>query len=253
MEKMESSLDTLKSSLSEHCINKNLNRYLYSIPLERLNKMGIRSWTKNRDVDIARVKEIAASIKSNGRMVGIIHLAQIGSGLSCFDGNHRRRALAQITTPIENPLVMIMWNASLNDIVAEFNNINLAVSVSSIHLENGMSSSDKLTIKTYVTGLATKYPTMTSSAARCNRPHFNRDVLEQDLFDLLQEDSTLTASQLVNILNLMNEEYLEGEVYPPSGTRADANAKCSTYGLWLFCDGRTVNRRHFNRVRKQVK
>lgn len=248
---MERRPTDIKSRIAEYCIDKNNNRCLYSIPLSAFEKLRVLTWNKNREVDAARVSEIAETIKKTKRVVGIIYLAHLDRSLVCFDGNHRRLALEKITQ-VENILVMVMWNATVDAVVEEFNNINKAVSVSSIHLDSCMSDSVKVLITDYVSKLAKTYPMMVSAKARCIRPHFNRDILEQDLADLLEEDDTLTGEEMIKTIDIMNKEFVDGLVNPSSSCRADANAKCDLYGLWLFCDGRTINRRHFFRVRKDA-
>lgn len=241
---------TLEARIANCSICKNGNRVLYSLPLEVLRQLPAIAWDKNREVDLGRVDEIVKTIEATNRVVGIIYLAHLNGNLVCFDGNHRRLALQKVKVQTENILVIVMWRALLQDVVDEFNNINLAVSVSSVHLDCGVPESEKAVIISYVSNLVRSHPTMASPAARCIRPHFNRDILEQDLFDLLKEHADLNTAQVVATLNQMNREYVDGRILPSRKTRADSNAKCRACGLWLFCEGRTIDRYHFDHAKK---
>lgn len=223
------------------------------MPFAVLVGLDVRSWDKNREVDNARVNEIAKSIVATKRVVGIIYLAELNGVLSCFDGNHRRLALRKADAKIENVLVMIMWDACLEDVVAEFNNINLAVSVSSIHLECGITDADKIAIRDYATKMVNKYPLMVG-AARCIRPNFNRDLLEEDIVALIEENEDLSVYDVQMILNLLNKQYASGKVWGTTcPLKPEIAAKCRKYGLWLFCEGRTIDRARFAKAKSMYR
>jgi hypothetical protein len=250
---MEAASATIRKQLSNYVLKKNGDRYLYSLPTHVLNDMTISTWKLNRQVDKKRVKKIAKSIVKTKRIVGIIYLADINNKLVCFDGNHRRLALEEVlplskTSDTEDVLVLIMWNSDTDEVVEEFNNINLAVSVSSIHTDNKISNANKVAISNYVTKLVFKYPAMTSSSVSCHRPKFNRDLLEQDLVDILQIHDNLSGEDLVFILKKLNKAYAAGTV-KMDPLKPEFAVKCKQSGLWLFCEGRTINRKQVAKLK----
>ena len=245
---METSIT--RKTLRNYNLRKDDNRYLYSVPAHILNDMKISSWKLNREVDQKRVKKIAKSIRESKRVIGIIYLADLNNKLVCFDGNHRRLALEEVNIDTENILVLIMWNADQSDVVNEFNSINLAVSVASIHTSNKIADSNKIAIKEYVAKLVARYPTLSSTTSACQRPNFNRDMLEQDLADLLDENDDMTAEEMICTLKQLNKEYAIGNVKLGSPLKPAVLAKCNQYGLWLFCESRTVSRKQFGKLRR---
>lgn len=239
--------------LRNYCIAKNEQRYLYSLPYEILNDISIRTWEHNREVDTKRVRKIIKTLKETKRVVGIIYIADIDSEFVCFDGNHRRLAIEEANIELEPILVMIMWNSSLEEIVSEFNSINLTVPVSSIHLQNissevNIKNSQKILVKDYVKSLCMKYNTMSSPSVACKRPKFNRDLLEQNLMNILIDNDWIDAKELISGLKLLNKAYAKNTIKVTISDQV--KLKCESSGLWLFCLSRSINEGHLLKVMK---
>jgi len=234
--------------LHNYSINVTKNGALYCIDSNTLALLNVKSWKRNRPADEERVKEILANIQDTQRIQGIIYLAHLNSKLVCYDGNHRRLALKRYDYNMSNVLIHIIWNAPEQTIVKEFNLLNKAVSVPQIYLRN--DSSD-VVIVDFVRSMVEQYPSFCSSSKICKTPNFNRDLLTDDITDIVEEYSMYTAEQIVQILSKMNDAYKK-ELYKFRKTSVPetTKAKCAKEGLWLFWQSRRIDRIYLARVVK---
>jgi len=243
---LATSIDTRKS-LRNYCVKKNANRYMYSLPTSVLNDLNIRTWKLNREVDQKRVRKICKSILATNRVIGVIYIAEVNTKLVCFDGNHRRLALEETNANTEDVFVLIMWNSTHEQVVEEFNSINLSVSVSSIHTSAILDNANKLAIRDYVKELVEKYPSMVSASTGCHRPKFNRDALEQNLHNIVTDFDTHSAADVIYVLRKLNKAYSNGDIRLHN-IKPEVSAKCKVTGLWLFCTSRTIDMAQFYRI-----
>ena len=110
----------------------------------------------------------------------------------------------------------------------------------------------KILIIDYTSRLSTKYPDFTKASRKCNAPHFNRDVLTEDLFELISEYSHLPPEEVLKNLDIVNKSYKKGLYgFDSSRLLASCENKCKTYGLWLFCQSRTIDRVYYKKVLKK--
>lgn len=224
----------------------------YFLDSTLLNSLEATNWSKNRPADPKRVAAIATDITSTGRVQGIIGLASLSGSFVCYDGNHRRIALTK-TIRSYSILVSIIWAATEDAIIDEYESLNKAISVPLIYMDvkqEQQSASNKL-IANYCRSLAEDYPSFCKAAKACHPPHFNRDVLADDIMELCTEYSELlTTKQVLAIVNKMNSSYASGKHQFSSRTlNPTVKTKCEISGLWLFCRGRKIDRPYFELVR----
>jgi hypothetical protein len=212
----------------------------------------IKKWSKNRDCDPVRAKEIAESIKKGSYVPKIIYLASIDSeGIVCYDGNTRRNAfnlLVGTEFEINEILIDIIFDISEVKLRELFIDINKNISVPDIYIESGEDSNSKVKldiiqlVKTYTD----KYKTHSSSSNKCTVPNFNRDLLIDNIYSIYKEyDGCLSISKIEETMSLLNEEYKSGK-YP--STKETVTKKCKQSGLYLFQHKNCINMVHFKEV-----
>jgi len=249
----------IKKGLCKYSVSRyeSDNSALYVLSVAKLTKLGIDSWKRNRVYDEKRVKAIRKHYKNGGVIDGIIYLAAIKDRLVCYDGNHRRLAL-ELCDIKGSVIVDIMWLSSDEAVCDRFNLINKAISVPTLYLETKASKRKdieelkaykmKAIIIDYVANMCVKYEIFQSSSRHCHIPSFNRDVLIEDITDLYEDNENTIA-----ILTAMNKAYKK-ELYGFDETSVSSTVrdKCKrVYGLWLFCEGRQINRAYFRKVAKK--
>ena len=114
--------------------------YLYLIAFEDFKQLPIELWKFNRPPDEGRVKEIAADMMKQQRMDGCIYLATINNKIVCYEGNHRREAIAHVPTSLHPILVDMVWNADDEFLKREFMRLNKAVSVPELYINTELIS-----------------------------------------------------------------------------------------------------------------
>lgn len=99
--------------------------------------------------------------------------------------------------------------------------------------------------------LAADYPSFSKPTKACKSPNFNRDLLADDILELCSEyEKTLTAEQVVAVIQKMNDSYANGLYrFKQQRLSTAVRSKCESGGLWLFCLGRSIDRSYFELVR----
>jgi len=185
---------------------------------------------------------------TGGYIPRIIHLAELeGEGLVCYDGNHRREVFNLLNDDSIECLVDVIFNASEQDVYNAFNNINKAVQLPAIYLENQTDLVVKEQIINLVREYETAYKPFLSSSARCHAPNFNRDLFTDNLFQIYQSLENVSIEQIADALKRLNEEYSNSVTEQSHsecvGIKINANNykksvvdKCKKYNFWLFID-----------------
>lgn len=223
---------------------------LYLCDSDTLASLEVGNWKHNRPADDSRVREVARDIMNSGRVQGIIALASLSGNLVCYDGNHRRLALAK-TGKNFKILLSVIWAATDDSIIDEYESLNKSVSVPLVYMPKNDGGDAKLIAK-FCKELAEKYPKFAKPAKACHPPHFNRDVLADDISNLCEDYvGTLTVKQVIDTIKKMNIAYAEGRhKFKRDALSANVQSKCSSGGLWLFCKRRTIDRQYFELVRE---
>jgi hypothetical protein len=208
-----------------------------------------KKWSRNRNVDNERVKEMIEYYEGGGYIPRIIHLAELeAEGLACYDGNHRREVFSQVDADFAC-VVDIMFGANQTQVYDAFNNINKSVQLPAIYIETGVDD-----IRDEIVDLVrlyeVNYKSFISPSARCHSPNFNRDNFVDNIYaiyKMLNNANGQTHPRLLKdvygiahikvILEKLNDEYANERICKPhSYYKKNAIDKCKKYGLWLFIE-----------------
>jgi len=211
------------------------------MPTTEFLAKGIETWSKNRPADMLRVKELKEYMKEHRRCPGVISIAMLGDRFVCYDGNHRRLALGPYVAHV---VVDTMYNATEDEIMKEFVNINKSIGVPAIYIEE---LSTKEEIELFVTSFVKKYASLVSPSGACKKPNFNRDKLIQNIVDL-HELYEGDIKMLFNNIHELNKQYQQGKYIKKGKMTVNTHEKCTASGLWLFAEGRSINEGHLKRV-----
>jgi hypothetical protein len=209
---------------------------VYWVPVKLFNSFPISRWKYNRPCDEDRVKEIHESIKSKGRMDGQIYLACINDELVCYESNHRREALNGLDN-IATILVDILWNATHDAVKEEFFRLNKAVSVPELYLEDEKDVNPYEGLKEAVDLFCENYKKLKSASNHPQRPNFNRDMVIDEFYRVMKENS-INIDQLSSRLMKLNQEMSKRD---KSKLTERVIKKCEESNLWLFAWSSKLN------------
>lgn len=221
----------IKLFLEKHAV---ANSSLYAIPSEVFNGLDVKSWRFNRPPDLSRVEDIRAWMASSGRMDGVLNLAYVpGQGLVCYEGNHRRLAVAGLGGI--TVLAGVMWDATDESIIAEFRRLNKSISVPDLYvIEDSMILRGE--IETAVSEFRKRFHAMESNSGRPQRPHFNRDKLTDEI-SRIQKELGIPVSSVMARLGELNHQY---SIQSHAGLSEKIAKKCADSGLWLFARSTSI-------------
>jgi len=214
-----------------------------------------KKWSRNRDPDSKRVKEMVQFCRGGGHLPKMLFLAEVeDEGLVCYDGNHRREVFQRLEGVY--CLIDVMFNCTQLDVLDAFTNLNKSVQVPLIYLED-VHEETKGEILQLVRKFEQRYPEFVKSSANCRSPHFNRDVFIDNLFDIYKAfEGAITVDELGVLLEALNEEYARGFLRPHSiytkPGQLHAIKKCERFHFWLFLE-RTIPFEHIEFVRAKGK
>ena len=210
----------------------------------------VKAWSKNREMDLNRVAEIAVHLRRGGWVKPEIYVAHLPQeGLVCYDGNHRREAYKTLSREnakdCSNKKVVLDVLKDWRKIYDCFTNVNLSVHVSQAYLNFGVAHANvRDELDGLVRGLERRFPGFVSSSHRCHAPHFNRDQLKDQLFSFVEtKEFRVSVGTLRNALDLLNDAFANDE-RPRSHhdqLRDAVREKCEAGGLWLFAFRRDIS------------
>jgi len=208
---------------------------VYWVPFEIFSKLPIDRWQYNRPPDEGRVAEIREWMQTSERVDGMIHLAAIGTKLVCYESNHRREAMKGLTN-LHNVLVDILWDATDEEVKAEFFRLNKAVSVPDLYVTEDQSVQlDEL--RSAVDAFCKNYKVLKVSSSRPQRPHFSRDMITDEFYRMLKE-LKVGVPELMDRLTALN---MKLRARDKSKLSDKVLAKCEATGLWLFAWSAKLN------------
>ena len=228
------------------------NKTMYIIKFSLVRSL-IKKWKYNRDPDNKRVKDIYACLKTGGFIPTYMNLADVDeNGLVCFDGNHRREAMEMLLDDgiDTDTICSVLFNATNDDVRGAFLNINKAVDVPEIYLEDNLSSV-KSEIIDVVFQYEKKYKKYLSQSKFCHKPNFNRDNFIDNITEIYKYfDGKFSVEEIRQLLDKLNLAYSQEKICKPhSQYGKKVIEKCRSGGLWLFVDGR-VSPEHLAVVRE---
>lgn len=201
---------------------------MYWMPATIFTQLPIKRWKHNRPPDDDRVREIRDWIQSSKRVDGIIYLACVDNEVVCYESNHRREALKGIEG-LHNILVDMMWNATNDQVKAEFFRLNKAISVPELFVDEqtDVRVDDLLAV---VNAFCDNYGKLKSPNKHPHRPNFNRDTLLEDLYHIVK-DTKHSIDDVMTRLNHYNQDLRARDKTKLSKTVVE---KCERTGLWVF-------------------
>jgi len=229
----------------------------YMVPWKRISCY-CKKWSLNRDTDVARINEMIEFFERGGYLPPFIHLAELhDEGLVCYDGNHRREVFNHFPDKEITCIVDVIFNATLEEVVTEFNNINKIVMMPSIHLETDderlITPRIKIEIMDLVKFYIEKYKKFVSSSGKPNPPNFNRDLFTENLTEIYKYfHGEVSIAELTGLLEKLNIAYSKNRLCRSHSTfGAQVIKKCTDGGLWLFLS-RSIQAAHIEKIRDEV-
>jgi len=216
------------------------SHHVYWVPLHIFNDLGIERWKHNRPPDTDRVAEIHAFIQQSGRVDGMMYLACINKKLYCYESNHRREALIGITevAPI---LVDIMWDATHEQVKAEFLRLNKAVSVPELYVtDEPVVDMDALIAARK--SFETRYKSLKVTTGRPQRPNFNSELLLDD-FNAITKENKISVDEMMRRLDNLNVKLSFKGI--DAKLTEKVKDKCTQSGMWLFAWNSRLNPKDF--------
>ena len=218
------------------------NKRLYLVNSKKMYHM-TSNWKFNRPPDESKVDEIRKQIIKSKNVDGIIHIAQIFTKdksfkYVCYDGNHRREALKDISNM--KVLVCLLRHASNETIKNEFIRLNKATPVPELYIPNDIDelliAKTKLAIEECIKFFRSRYPKHFSSSRRPKRPNINQDTLNDILYDYIKENSlfSITKKELIRKLITINVSYIREEKIDLSKIPPKILEKCKKTGCYIF-------------------
>jgi len=178
------------------------DHYIYlceSITITKNSKM----WSKNRPCDRERVKELKPYIENNGYVDGFIYFANIlGEGLVCYDGNHRREALLELTKSYKI-MINVLEEPTFEYLCNKFISLNKCVPVTTLFLDpTSKSDGTKAKIMEATNHFCLKWKEHRKPSPNPNRPNFNRDQLQTKIVNIL--DFYNISVENINICSIIS-------------------------------------------------
>ncbi len=200
-----------------------------------------KKWSRNRNADSERVKEMIEFYNKGGYIPRMIHLAEIDEeGMVCYDGNHRKEVFNECMDESMLCIVDVMFNTTQNEVYKAFNNINKSVQLPAMYIDevNETRKNVKSDIIKLVKHFETKYKPFLSTSSRCHAPNFNRDVLTDNIYEIYKSFGTaISIEQIGKLLNILNAEYSNERICRPhSSYKESVIEKCKKHNMWLFLE-----------------
>lgn len=201
---------------------------VYWMPYTTFAKLKVKMWKYNRPCDEDRVAEIRDWISESKRVDGVIYIACVDDELICYESNHRRLALEGLEG-LHNILVDILWDATDEEVKAEFQRLNKAVSVPELYVAQNPVVTDA-SLRPIVDEFCNRFKSHKKPSPRPHRPDFNRDKIF-DLFYRLCDELKISPKELIEKISRLNAEMATRSKAKLS---AKVIEKCTETGLWLF-------------------
>jgi hypothetical protein len=194
-----------------------------------------KKWSKNRDTDMLRVNEMLEFYKGGGYIPQMIHLAELQTeGIVCYDGNHRKEVFDRVGADI--PVIIdVLFKATPDEVFQAFNNINKAVQLPAIYVEEPDVKQDIIKL---VRDYEVAYKPFLSTSPRFHAPNFTRDSFTDNIYNIYKSfQGSITISRIGELLKILNSLYSQEHLCRPhSSYKSSIIEKCKKYNMWLFLD-----------------
>lgn len=205
----------------------------------------LRVWSCNRKFDHARVAEIRRYQDERDHVNGTLHFAQLpGEGIVCYEGNHRFQA---VTPAISVVILDVMWNATEDDVYAEFNAINSAQLVPKI-FKKKLDDPEKLLrkqIEDFANEICLAHPKLATTKERANRPGFVRSDLIDRIhkqYKFFLHNGGYTLDELFKAIDYLNYAVAEGQYELESSLKPSSRRRAEASGFYLYVANEPLSR-----------
>ena len=218
-------------------IAKQEKHYIY-LADSHIVTMQSKIWSKNRPCDTLRVSEIEKYITEMGYVDGILYFANIdGEGLVCYDGNHRRCALLNLTKSYK-VLINVLENPSPDYLKNKFISLNKCVPVTDLFLNDTHNKEEVDLIMEVTDYFCQLWKSHRKTSPNPNRPNFNRDTLQSKISSIIElngiDISKSSKDDIIQQVNRFNEE-INNKKDSIKSTKTMLN-KCVASGCFLFLE-----------------
>lgn len=193
-----------------------------------------KMWSKNRPVDIERIKEISDEIKKTKKVEGIIYFGLIPKeGWVCYDGNNRINALRFNSEKIEVIVIRTEFRDE-KEMIERYISINKAMPIPELYKNetNNTNTNQKEKIEKIVEYINRNYIMFKSSSNNPNRPNYNISNLTNNITDYIKENPEETIEEIKKNINFTNEMNKK-RIFNLKLSKNIIN-KCETYNCYLF-------------------
>lgn len=185
------------------------NKKLY---IAHLDDFDLKIWKYNRPPDDVRVQEIAQYIRDEAFVPGIIYAFSDWRGqiYYIYDGAHRLAAITCDPSFKDLEFLLAIHELHTNDVSViqkEFKNINLAVPVPDLYLDDEQKIQAREASCRLVDAICNKYKKLQSASPRPRKPNFNRDLLLDCVYDVVQASQQWTDAHLWASVQSINTLY----------------------------------------------
>lgn len=224
----------------ESAIYRQNRHFGYKVKYSNLTSLACENWSGNRPCDMSRVDEMVDAYIKGAYIPPMLHLAKMRDTgtFVCYDGNHRREVFERIDDGTLVCIVDVMINATDEEIFEEYCRINSSIQVPSLYLDYRNDDVER-GIQNIVEYYCDEYKNFTSTSSRCKRPHFNRDLFIDNLWEVYKQFDGITVGDMERALMNLNDYYREN-IHLVSSILQSAVDKSRQYGLWLFVHGRLI-------------
>ena len=199
-----------------------------------------KKWSRNREPDKERIREITQYFEEGGYVPQIIHVAELpDEGIVCYDGNHRREVFNLSKSKIMC-IVDVMFSASQMDVYKSFTALNKSVQLPAIYIDDMFDNGNQVKeeILHLVKCFENKYRPFVSASSRCHAPNFNRDCLIDNIYNIYKSfNGVIGIKQLEVLLEKLNIEYSKGNICRNHlHYKISTIEKCEKHNCWLFLE-----------------
>lgn len=211
--------------------NESFEEQLIALSLEEVHKL--QNWDCNRIPDEKKVDEIIDSIKNQTYSNQIIHAFANDDKFIVYDGSHRVQAIQTLMCSpdytkavdfFQNKILLsVLFCAPIPYIIERYKAINQATPVPEFYKQPMQQSTQQLRV--LIPDCIKKFKQIYKCSKTSQRPHlpsYNAFQLENELFDLLNQNNEindgieLTSKLLIEVFAIINTKYRAELIQDPT-------------------------------------
>ncbi len=166
----------------------------------------IQNWEKNRPPNLQRIQEIGQAIQRQGYTDGILYLFRFAKDVyMCYDGIHRFEALRGLPET-HNPRLLVHYVDEYNEewVERKFKQLNKCIPVPELYTESQHQLEHIRLIQSAVDHVLHQYPKIFTISARPRTPNQSRDVLTDQISELVEHVRLNDKNAVCGLLDRWN-------------------------------------------------